>query len=235
VLVSRHGAKIILEHDVVPQGDLNVGCLNTNLEADARLVGFMGEEQDGPAYGIEFLDENINLWNIEFPPISQSSEAVARALLRCQRCGTTELAYLNETEAIIFQFRDYVPRPCGTCHDLTLWEQMVFRKEWTLTAGKEPEPQRHARRQTRLEVPFTACIRSRRFGEEVVPTRNISRGGINFKSVRRYDTGERIEIAVPYAHNSGNIFVPARIAYHQPGREQRLHQYGVSYVQDYGD
>ena len=67
------------------------------------------------------------------------------------------------------------------------------------------------------------------------PTRNVSRGGVNFKSVRRYDTGERIEIAVPYAHDSGNIFVPARIVYHNPGREQRLHQFGVAYVRGYGE
>ena len=234
VLVSRHGAKIILEHDQVPHGELSIGCLNTNKEADARLVGFMGEEPEGPSYGVEFLNKEINLWDIAFPPLAESGKAVARTLLRCRRCGTTELAYLNETEAMIFQFRDYVPRPCGTCHDLSLWDQMVVQREWPLTMHKAPEPERHARRQTRIDVPFTACIRSRKFGEEVVPTRNISRGGINFKSVRQYATGDWVEVAVPYAHNSGNIFVPARVAYHQPGRAQRLHQYGVAYV-GYGD
>ena len=230
VLVSRHGAKIILDHDQVPHGELSIGCLNTNKEAEARLVGFMGEEAEGPSYGIEFVDQDVNLWNIAFPSLAESGKAVARTLLRCQRCGKTELAYLNETEAIIFQFRDYVPRPCATCQDLCLWEQMVWQREWPLPMPKEPEPQRHARRQARFDVPFTACIRSGKFGEEVVPTRNISRGGVNFKSVRRYETGDRVEVAVPYAHNSGNIFVPARIAYHQPGREHRLNQYGVAYV-----
>jgi hypothetical protein len=135
---------------------------------------------------------------------------------------------------MIFQFRDYVPRPCETCQDLCLWEQMVWQREWPLPMPKEPEPQRHARRQARFDVPFTACIRSRKFGDEVVPTRNISRGGINFKSVRQYETGDHVEVAVPYAHNSGNIFVPARVAYHQPGLEHRLHQYGVAYA-GYGD
>ena len=234
VLLSRHGAKIILDHDQVPQGELSVGCLNTNKEADARIVGFMGEEPEGPSYGVEFLDKEVNLWDIAFPPLEEAGKAVGRTLLRCRQCGTTELAYLNETEAIIFQFRDYVPRPCGVCHELCLWEQMVWQRDWSPANQKELEPQRHARQQTRFEVPFTACIRSTRFGEEVVPTRNISRGGINFKSVRQYETGDRVEVAVPYAHNSGNIFVPARIAYHQPGREQRLHQYGVAYV-GYGD
>jgi len=89
LLVSRHGAKILLEHDLVPHGELNVGCLNTNLEADARLVGFMGEEPEGPTYGIEFLNPSVNLWNIVFPPLAESSHAVARALLQCPRCRRT--------------------------------------------------------------------------------------------------------------------------------------------------
>ena len=229
LLVSRHGGKIILDHDRVPSGELVIGCLNTNKEAEARLVGFMGEGPGGPAYGIEFLDENANLWNIEFPPIEESGKAVARTLLRCQHCGTTKLAYLNETEAIIFQFRDYVPRPCGECHDLTLWDQMVVARNWPMESLKEAERERNARGQMRFDIPFTACIRSEKLGEEVVPTRNISRGGINFKSARDYETGDRVEVAVPYTHNSGNVFVPARIAYHQPGMH-RMHQYGLAYV-----
>jgi len=92
VLISRHGAKIILEHDQVPHGELSVGCLNTNKESEARLVGFMGDEAEGPSYGIEFLDKEINVWNIAFPPFEESGKAVARTLLRCQRCGMTELA-----------------------------------------------------------------------------------------------------------------------------------------------
>lgn len=235
VLVSRHGAKIILDHDQVPFGELSIGCLNTNKETEARLVGFMGEEPEGPSYGIEFLDQEINLWDIAFPPLAESGKAVARTLLRCRGCGTTELAYLSETEAIIFQFRNYVPRPCGTCQDLSLWDQMVWQREWPMPLHQAPEAQQqHARRENRFDVPFTVCIRSLKFGEEVAPTRNISRGGINFKSVRRYATGDRVEVAVPYTHNSGNIFVPARIVFHQPSRAQGLHQYGVAYM-DYGD
>ncbi|MGH9785351.1 MAG: PilZ domain-containing protein, partial [Terriglobia bacterium] len=61
--LSRHGAKILLEHELVPSEGLNIGCMDTHREADARLVGFMGEEREGPAYGIEFLDPDVNLWD----------------------------------------------------------------------------------------------------------------------------------------------------------------------------
>ena len=233
--LSRHGAKILLEHDLVPNEGLNIGCVDTNKEADARLVGFMGEEPEGPAYGIEFLDREVNLWNILFPPVSESRKAVARALLQCTRCRAAELAYLNENEATVLQWKSSIPRPCGNCNDLCLWEQLIFRREFALPLPIGREAPGNTRRQTRFDVPFTACIRSRAYAEEVVPTGNISRGGLHFKSGRRYKPGDMVEVAIPYVHNSGNIFVPARIAYIQGRLGQRMHQYGISYVQIFAE
>jgi len=228
--LSRHGAKIVLEHDLVPCEDLNIGCLETRKEADARLVGFMGNERKGPTYGVEFLDPEVNLWDIGFPPLMESRQAVARTLLRCTRCGTAELAYLNENEVIVFQFKDEVPRPCGTCQDICLWEQMIFRGEFIVPPFVGREGAGITRQHDRFHVPFTACIRSQSYGEEVVPTRNVSRGGLSFQSGRRFESGEMVEVALPYVHNSGNIFVPARIAYAQVHRGPRLNHYGLSYT-----
>lgn len=228
--LSRHGAKILLEHDLVPNEELNIGCLDTHKEADARLVGFMGEEREGPTYGIEFLDPDANLWDIGFPPVSESRKAVARTLLRCTRCGSAELAYLNENEVIVFQFKYAVPRPCGTCNDLCLWEQMLFRREFAVPPPLDWESPGNTRRNGRFHVPFTACVRSLMYGEEVVPTGNVSRGGLSFKSGRRYESGEMVEVALPYVHSSGNIFVPARIAYSYGSRVPKLSQYGLSYA-----
>ena len=228
--LSRHGAKIVLEHDLVPCEELNIGCLETQKEADARLVGFMGEEREGPTYGIEFLDPDANLWDIGFPPLAESREAVARTLLRCTRCGSAELAYLNENEVIVFQFKYAVPRPCATCCDVCLWEQMIFRGEFAVPPPLDWEAPGNTRRHGRFHVPFTACIRSLVYGEEIVPTGNVSRGGLSFKSGRHYESGEMVEVALPYVHSSGNIFVPARIAYSYGSRGPKLGQYGLSYA-----
>ena len=64
LLLSRHGAKILLDREMVPCSTLTVGCVETDKEADARLVGFMGVAPEGPSYGIEFLDKKVNLSNI---------------------------------------------------------------------------------------------------------------------------------------------------------------------------
>ncbi|MGH9786168.1 MAG: PilZ domain-containing protein, partial [Terriglobia bacterium] len=127
-------------------------------------------------------------------------------------------------------FKYAVPRSCGTCNDVCMWEQMIFRGEFVVPPPADRETKGSTRRHSRFAAPLTACIRSLAYGEEVVPTGNISRGGISFKSGRRFESGEMLEVAVPYVHNSGNIFVPARIAYAQVHRGPKLNHYGVSYT-----
>ncbi|MBI3894829.1 MAG: hypothetical protein HY313_02750 [Acidobacteria bacterium] len=219
LLISRHGAKILLGHEIIPYSTLNIGCLETQKEADARLVGFMGEEPDGPSYGIEFLDKNVNLWNIAFPPLTESAKAVARLLLECPRCHAIELAYLNEIEALVFQVNHYVPRTCGNCNDLSLWKQaesMVSRTPIPSPAqpvskrqsnAETPIRTRNERKEIRFSLQFTACVRSLRLGEEVVATEKLSRGGFSFQSERCYAVDDLVEVAVPYNRDSGNIFV----------------------------
>ncbi|MBI4464698.1 MAG: PilZ domain-containing protein [Acidobacteria bacterium] len=242
LLLSRHGAKILLDHELIPHSTLSVGCLETNKEADARLVGFMGQEPEGPSYGIEFLDKNVNLWNIEFPPLAESAKAVARLLLECPRCHAVELAYLNEIEALVFQVNHYLPRPCRNCNDLSLWKQsegMVARAQTPFPVPPAPKPQplaetpgrtREERKEIRFSLQFTACLRSLRWGEEMVLTERLSRGGFSFHSERDYAVDDLVEVAVPYNRDSGNIFVLGRIAHREGHTEPGLAHYGVSYV-----
>ena len=241
LLLSRHGAKILLGQEIIPYATFNVGCLETGKEADARLVGFMGEEPEGPAYGIEFLDKNVNLWNIEFPPLSESAKAVARLLLECPRCHAVELAYLNEIEALVFQMNDYLPRPCRNCSDLSLWKQaqgMVSEAQIPFSvqpvpkrqSSKTPMRTRDERKEIRFSLKFTACVRSLQWGEEVVMTEKLSRSGFSFQSERCYAVDDLVEIAVPYNPDSGNIFVLGRIAHHEGNPGQGRTHYGVSYI-----
>ena len=71
------------------------------------------------------------------------------------------------------------------------------------------------------------CIRCRE-KVDFFECEDVSRGGFRFKSREIYPTGMPVEAAVPYAKNSINIFVAARIAYRQElsAGQQR---YGVAY------
>jgi hypothetical protein len=64
----------------------------------------------------------------------------------------------------------------------------------------------------------------------VVTCDDISRGGLAFRSAKRYFLGSRIEVANPYAAGAANIFVPARIVFTQELPKEGLYKYGVSYL-----
>src|SRR5687768_9452024 len=82
LLLSRYGATILLDRGLASDSMLSISCEETNKEAGARLVGFTGEPE-GLSYGIEFLDADVNLWNIRFPSLTDSETAVAPLLLQC--------------------------------------------------------------------------------------------------------------------------------------------------------
>jgi len=221
-IVSRHGAKIRLSRRMVPEQELTVRCVKTGKESDVRVVGQIGGGPGEYFYGIQLLNQEVNLWGIEFPPITDSRKAVARSLMECGGCYTQELVCLNEFEAEVFEASGSLSRQCKRCVDTTLWKQSVAR-----TPG-EPVPQpatgeasrvpaaaqgrtENERNYIRIGLRMRACIRTREGGEEVVTTENVSRGGLSFKSANRYVVGTYVEVAIPYAPGATNIFAPAQI------------------------
>jgi hypothetical protein len=241
VLITRHGAKILLSRTMAPYQEVIVRCIGTSREADARIVGRIGESSEGFFYGIEFLNPEVNLWNIEFPALSEAEKAVARVLLECARCHTRELTYLNEFEAEVFEANQSISRQCKRCSDTSVWrlsspppssEQIPLPVPAPAT---DPDPVAPARTQNergqfRVGMKMTACIRDRLLGEEEVVTENVSRGGLAFKSPRRYDKDSMLEVSVPFTPGVGNIFSPARIEHMERLPAEGVTRYGVAYI-----
>ena len=121
--LSRHGAKILLGRKLVPDQEITIRCLENSREAETRVVGLIREESEGYSYGVEFLDPEANLWNIEFPPLSESDQGVARLVLECACCHSRELVYLNELEAEVFESNKTLSRHCKRCTGMTLWKE----------------------------------------------------------------------------------------------------------------
>jgi hypothetical protein len=72
------------------------------------------------------------------------------------------------------------------------------------------------RERMRAKVNFFACVRTEKFGEDLVTCIDMSRGGVSFRSKNCYEKGQRVRIAVPFSPESPEapaIFVPGRIAY----------------------
>jgi len=242
LLLSRHGAKILLERKLVPDQEVAVLCKSTGRESAARVVGQIGRSREGFFYGIEFLDSDVNLWDIEFPPLSESEKGVVRILLECVRCHAREVTYLDGFEAEVFEANRCLSRPCKRCTDVSVWKLCAAGAATEQTSLPQPPEVRPEPREawavrttnewqgSRVSLRIRACIRTPDGGEEIVVTENVSRAGFAFKSARSYSLGSAIEAAVPYASGAGNIFAPGRIERLEDLPTESVTLYSVSYI-----
>ena len=96
----------------------------------------------------------------------------------------------------------------------------------------EPDAARvNRRKHARVKVSYSACIRHADRGDDIVTCEDMSRGGLCFKSRKRYYDRTLIEVAVPYISGQPALFVPAQIVFFQELPEQQLFRYGVAYLQ----
>ena len=244
LVLSRHGAKILLQRKLVPDEEINIHCLTTGIDAEARLVGQTGGGVGGYHYGVEFLDKSVNLADIEFPPLSDSEDAAGRALLECGHCHNRELVYLSEFEVEVLHETSSLTRHCKRCSDTTIWKEARAQSPLT-EVPREPElpvkappapPVRvrsqNERKYPRLGLKIPCCIRHPEAGEEILITENVSRGGFRFKSHKRYALGWLIDAVLPYSRDAANIFAAAEIVYAEELSAERASAYGVSYLSE---
>ncbi len=113
-------------------------------------------------------------------------------------------------------------------------ELVVERLGTVLTMPPPPEPnmpQVNRRKHARVKVSYSACVRHAERGDDIVTCEDMSRGGLRFKSTKRYYDRTLIEVAVPYLPGQPSLFVPAQIVFTQELPEQQLFRYGVAYLQ----
>jgi len=92
-------------------------------------------------------------------------------------------------------------------------------------------PQVNRRKHARVKVSCSACVRHPEHGDDIVTCEDMSRGGLRFKSRKRYYDRTLIEVAVPYTPGQPALFIPAQIVFFQELPEQQLFRYGVAYLQ----
>jgi rRNA maturation protein Nop10 len=238
ILIGRQGANIVVSHMLAPHAEINVRCVETGKEADARVAGQLGQAEGTYTYSVEFLDPASNPWGIEFPPAAESDEAVGRVVLECGACHIRELIYLNESELEVLETSNSLARYCKRCVDYTVWKKSTAPGSVIESPAPAPAPAPakapvrtgNERRENRREIRVATCVRSLDFGDDVVKSRNASRGGLCFESNRQYSKGWKIEVAIPFTRGSANIFLSGQIARIQPTQDASLTVYGVAYA-----
>jgi hypothetical protein len=255
VLLSQSGAGVTSQYKLAPEQELILRRPDINKEAEVRVVGVTGSQAAGYTYGLAFLEPRIDFWGLKFPPLTESEKAASRSLLECIRCRSRETVDLSDFEVDVSAANDPLLRSCKRCGMTTIWARVasdVAESSAPPPSGQEPRPSppptfrsrtatmprpaarpENRRKHLRTKVSFNACVRhpdSGRASDDIVVCEDMSRGGLRFKSRKRYVERSLIEVAAPYSPGPSNIFVPAQIVFVQELPEKKLFRYGVAYV-----
>lgn len=243
LLINRTGAVVVLDRELQPESQIHLrrqAPAEAHREGNVRVVGQFGRQKDGFLYGVEILEDQKDLWGIEFPSISDSSDAVARMLLECTYCRNREVAYLSEIELQGFETNRGIARHCKNCGVPSVWTQAphedekkiaarAARSRRTAESAGPPSEEQRERQRLRLKTRLTACVRQSNSDDELAVCEDISPIGMCFRSKRKYDVDAAVEVAVPYSPDAANIFLPARIVYSEEMPKAGLFRHGTEY------
>ncbi|HEY6937310.1 MAG TPA: PilZ domain-containing protein [Terriglobales bacterium] len=244
VFLTSTGASITLPRLLAPGQKLRLAMTN-GAETEVTVVGQLGVGPAGGSYGVAFVQPRPDFWGIQFPT-SPSSDCLGKTLLECERCRTRTVAELQLIELEVLAANDRLQRHCRTCGVVAWWiiptveaaQNRLERSERATSptptvAPLKPAPSPAEKRQhRRIGVSkIIACIPPPDgFGpDNVVQVLDMSKGGIRFRSERRYVVGQFVQVAVPYTPGAANIFVQGRIAWGAASRSGS-HEYGLKYI-----
>jgi hypothetical protein len=258
VLLSRHGAGIVSKFPLSADQELILRRLDTNKEAEVRVVGQLGSHEGVYTYGVAFLDAQMDLWGIKFPGMTDSEKVASRVMLQCCGCRTQETVEQSDLESDVYLVNEGTFRTCKNCGTSTFWKRAtddvsgepvpvpvaveavgaraeVAEKVETVEAPAaimEPAPAakpENRRKHVRTKASFKACIRSYTHGDDVVNCEDMSRGGLCFKSRKEYAPNMDVEVAAPYSPGGHAIFVRGTIAHVTELKTERRYRCGVAY------
>ena len=122
MIVNRDGALIVLKHPLVPNETVRIINLENLREDDFRVVGLSRQEGDKFCeWGVECVDKNRTLWEIDFPPPLENQGSEGGALLQCTICAKESFLVLSLTEINILDSSGSIEKLCEKCGELTAW------------------------------------------------------------------------------------------------------------------
>jgi hypothetical protein len=121
--LSRYGASIRSKRRLAPKQELIIRRSDTGKEARVHVAGKIGDRNDGYVYVVEFVNPQVNLWEIEFPSTSELDQTDDLVFLVCGCCGKSESVQLGEPKLRGFEAAHGVLLYCIQCQAMTRWTQ----------------------------------------------------------------------------------------------------------------
>jgi len=164
VVLSQHGAGILSTHRFTPEQELILRVEETQREAGVRVVGEIGTEEGLHTYGVAFLKEDLDFWQVGFPQAPVSDERPMVLPLECGACGERVEVAPGEFEYDISQIHGGLTRHCAECGTLTVWRRADGKRpSFAERSVPEDKPMEAGRKQEN-DVP----AKERRFGGSAI-------------------------------------------------------------------
>jgi hypothetical protein len=123
VLLSRHGAGIVSKNVLSAEQELILRRLDTDKEAEVRVVGQLGAHGESYTYGVAFLNSEVDLWEIQFPPLTENERKESRVQLQCSGCDGCETVQQSDLESDVYLVNEGIVRFCENCGTSTIWKR----------------------------------------------------------------------------------------------------------------
>ncbi len=238
VTVNRHGARIQVSRSFKPGQSLSILNQTNGQEAEFRVIGPIAPPTNKVGdWGVECVHMDKNIWEIDFPPAVEDSDA--HILLACRNCQKLTLQSLSLVEVEVLETAGLLTKPCLYCGEATSWgypkrgfevETQTYQaavREATTGYSLDSERRKSFRKPAQLPVRVRDY-----YGEvDVAQTENISQEGLCFTSDKKYLLGQGIMVICPYDPANEKAEARARIVRTEFANEGERHVYGVHFDQ----
>lgn len=138
-VLSLHGAGIVSRYRLAADEILTLRLYGTSAEAGVRMVAQIGQEARGYTYGVEFLDPDLDFWQLKFPPPMEWASDPDCAL-ECTACNNRQVVHQSEVEADVYALIQSILRFCPRCGTSTVWREAVAEEPVMQTAASASDP-----------------------------------------------------------------------------------------------
>ena len=115
VVLSLHEAGIVSTIKLIAEQELVLRSLESNLETEIRIVGEIGSQDGRYTYGVEFLDDDLDFWQMDFPAPPSLAERPPELVLECASCGETVTLLNGDYEFDVCAIHGGLVRYCTDC------------------------------------------------------------------------------------------------------------------------
>jgi len=238
LVINRDGARITMKNKVRPNEQIMITNLQSQVTVPFRVVDQAGQSMgEGPEWGVECLEENLEFWGILFPGIATGKSGkspekeMVDALVECSVCHFRELAQLRMGQYRTLSTRTILTRPCIQCNAPTEWRfasvEGQSEKGGEAKKGAAPSAGADRRRAKRMTVKLPVRIRLVNGKEEVTKTENLSTTGVCFISNQKMAAGDLIKVTVGYEAGKNEATIPAHVVWCQPLEGSSHFLYGI--------